>query len=155
MGNARQNNIRYRQTLWPKRDILNNLVEREYVSTLKRDLTVAYFRDVYDHVVVMLQKLQILSEELTGLEESYLAKVSIGMSEVANDANEVLKQLTIFTAIVVPMTFVAGLFGMNVSIPFQTPGDDTGTLAAFFGILGFMAFFAITCLLIFKHFKYI
>eukprot|EP00475_Leptophrys_vorax_P029095 TRINITY_DN4246_c0_g2_i2.p1 TRINITY_DN4246_c0_g2~~TRINITY_DN4246_c0_g2_i2.p1 ORF type:complete len:616 (+),score=145.60 TRINITY_DN4246_c0_g2_i2:20-1867(+) len=155
MGNARQDNIKFRQWLWPKRDILLNLVQREYVSSFRRELTVAYFRDVYDHVVMMIQKLQISNEVLTSLESTYLAKVSIEMSQSANEVNEVMKKLTLFASIVVPMTFITGVFGMNISIPWETPGDDTGTLDAFFGIIGFMGAFTVVGLLYFKKMKYI
>lgn len=51
IGVNRKKNIKYRQMLWPKRDILFNLVHREYVNSMRREMTVAYFRDVYDHVV--------------------------------------------------------------------------------------------------------
>jgi Mg2+ and Co2+ transporter CorA len=155
MGNARQDNIKYRQWLWPKRDILLNVVQREYVTSFRRELTVAYFRDVYDHVVMMIQKLQIMNEVLTSLEETYLAKISIEMAKTSNEVNDVMKKLTLFASIIVPMTFISGVFGMNISIPWQTPGDDTGSLSAFVGIVVFMVVFAILSVAIFKYNKYI
>jgi Mg2+ and Co2+ transporter CorA len=143
MRNAKQSNIRYRQWLWPKRDILLNLVEREYVSSVKRELSIAYFRDVYDHVVMMIQKLQIMNEVLTSLEATYLAKVSIEMSKASNNVNDIMKKLTVFGSVVVPGTFISGVFGMNISIPWETQGPGTTPLTAFFCIIAFVVVVAI------------
>jgi Mg2+ and Co2+ transporter CorA len=98
----------------------------------------------------MISKLQISTEFVASLESTYLAKVSIEMADTSNQFNEVMKKLSLTATILLPLTFLTGLFGMNIQVPWQTPGDGTGTLDAFYGIIGFMLFFSTACSIAFK-----
>ena len=65
-----------------------------------------YLRDVYDHVIQVADAVDSFRDILAGLQDLYLSSVS-------NRMNEVMKVLTIFASIFVPLTFVAGIYGMN------------------------------------------
>jgi magnesium transporter len=69
-----------------------------------------YMRDVYDHLVQIIDVLETYRELGTGLTETY-------MSVVGNRMNEVMKVLTIIGTIFIPLTFLAGVYGMNLKIP--------------------------------------
>jgi magnesium transporter len=93
-----------RRVLWPMRDVMNVLV-RDGLPQLAED-TRPYLRDCYDHVVSLIDLLQSGRESAAGLMEFYA-------SSIGNRMNEVMKVLTVFAALFIPLTFVAGLYGMN------------------------------------------
>ena len=93
-----------RRSVWPLREILSKLERRE--SPLIGDDVAIYFRDVYDHTIQAVDVMQSYRDVLTGLVEVYLSSVS-------NRTNEVMKVLTIMASIFIPLTFVAGVYGMN------------------------------------------
>ena len=65
-----------------------------------------YFRDLYDHTFQVVDTTETLREVVTGMMDVYLSSVS-------NKMNEVMKVLTIISTIFIPMTFIAGIYGMN------------------------------------------
>ena len=69
-------------------------------------MTHTYFRDVYDHTVQIIDMVETFREFATGLTETY-------MTALSNKMNEIMKVLTIITTIFVPLTFLAGVYGMN------------------------------------------
>jgi Mg2+ and Co2+ transporter CorA len=69
-----------------------------------------YLRDVYDHMLVILEMVQSCHDFISTLTETY-------MSTVSNRLNEIMKTLTVITTIFVPLTFLTGVYGMNMSIP--------------------------------------
>lgn len=150
MGMARRKLSSFRQQIWPKRDILQSLVDVDNVEFL-RVSHVAYFRDIYDHVLVMLNKLEMSSDLLSTLESTYLAKVSIEVSVISNSMNQVMKRFSSVATVILPLTFLTGLMGMNVTIPGQTSGND-GSLAPFFAIIFLMAAVACALLMWFKRY---
>jgi Mg2+ and Co2+ transporter CorA len=75
---------------------------------------VPYLRDVYDHVVTMLQQLELASELLGSLQNTYLSNVSIDVSEASNNVNELMKQLSGVATIIMPLSLITGLMGMNI-----------------------------------------
>ena len=86
---------------------------REVVSALHRephacmsDVTRVYLRDLYDHVVQIIDVLETYRETASALTETY-------MSAVSNRMNEIMKVLTIMSSIFIPLTFLAGVYGMN------------------------------------------
>ncbi len=93
-----------RRTLWPLRETLAQL-ERDG-SALLSDETRVYLRDCYDHSIHLIEILETYREICSGLTEVYLSSVS-------NRTNEVMRTLTVFAALFIPLTFVAGLYGMN------------------------------------------
>lgn len=93
-----------RKSIWPLREIINALTRGE--SELIRDETVIYLRDVYDHTIQIIDNIETFRDMLSGTLDIYLSNVS-------NRMNEVMKVLTIMATIFIPMTFVAGIYGMN------------------------------------------
>jgi magnesium transporter len=90
--------------VWPLREVVSSLGKNE--SPLVKDPTVPYVRDVYDHVIHIIDSVDIYREMLSGMLDLYLSSVS-------NRLNEVMKVLTVIATIFMPLTFVAGLYGMN------------------------------------------
>ena len=93
-----------RRSLWPIREIVNTLVRGE--SKIISDDVVVFLRDVYDHTIQVIDTVETSRDMLSGLQDIYLSSVS-------NRMNEVMKVLTIIATIFIPMTFLAGLYGMN------------------------------------------
>lgn len=152
MSSSRRSIVRYRQLLWPKRDILLNIVQKDFVTILKTSINIAYFRDVYDHVVMMVQKLDVANELLTSLEATCLARASIEVADAANNANSVMKKFSSVATIILPMTFVTSLFGMNVKVPGQLEDEDS-PLYPFFLLLGSMLISGVLLLYLFKRYR--
>jgi magnesium transporter len=93
-----------RKHLWPLRDVLGRLSRDE--SNLIEASTRPYFRDVLDHIVQLTEGIVSSRELLTSL-------VDIHYSLISNRMNSVMKTLTIYSAIFMPLTFVVGIYGMN------------------------------------------
>lgn len=93
-----------RRALSPHREALHLLLRD--ASTYVGDQTKVYLRDCYDHVVQLLDLVETYRELSSGLLDVHLAMVS-------NRMNEVMKVLTVFAAIFIPLSFIAGLYGMN------------------------------------------
>ena len=74
--------------------------------SLVRKETILYFRDVFDHLLRLGESLDHHRDVVTGLMEIYTSTIS-------NKMNEVMKVLTIFATIFIPLTFIAGIYGMN------------------------------------------
>lgn len=90
--------------MWPLREVVNKL-ERE-PSALVDESTKIYLRDVYDHVIQVIDSIENYREMISGMLDIYLSSVS-------NRMNEVMKVLTIIATIFIPLTFIAGIYGMN------------------------------------------
>jgi magnesium transporter len=93
-----------RKSIWPMREIINTLMRGE--SSLIREETVIYLRDAYDHTIHVIETIETFRDILSGTLDIYLSNVS-------NKMNEVMKVLTIIATIFIPMTFIAGIYGMN------------------------------------------
>ncbi len=96
--------IYLRKQVWPLRDMLNNLLrsESEFISAN----TLLFFRDLQDHTTRVIDTVETYRELLSGIMDIYL-------SQNANKMNEVMKVLTIMSSIFIPVTFIAGVYGMN------------------------------------------
>ncbi|MDP4143988.1 MAG: magnesium/cobalt transporter CorA [Bacillota bacterium] len=93
-----------RKALWPLREIIN-ILQRGEVDIIK-DSTLVYLRDVYDHIVQIIDTIEIFRDIISGMLDTYL-------SSNANKTNEIMKVLTIFSTIFIPLSFIVGLYGMN------------------------------------------
>jgi magnesium transporter len=93
-----------RKAVWPMREMINNLERSE--TELILDSTDVYLRDVHDHTIRVIDTVETYRDLLSGMMDIYLSSVS-------NRMNEVMKVLTIITTIFVPVTFIAGVYGMN------------------------------------------
>lgn len=92
------------KSVWPLREVISSLERRE--SPLIRETTVPYLRDIYDHVAQIIDTTDIYREMLSTMLDLYLSSVS-------NRLNEVMKVLTAISLIFMPITFLAGVYGMN------------------------------------------
>eukprot|EP00475_Leptophrys_vorax_P032092 TRINITY_DN4920_c0_g1_i1.p1 TRINITY_DN4920_c0_g1~~TRINITY_DN4920_c0_g1_i1.p1 ORF type:complete len:428 (+),score=108.59 TRINITY_DN4920_c0_g1_i1:204-1487(+) len=154
IGLTRRQIVRYRQILWPKKEILLNIVEKTYAAeaaSAGTSIHVAYYRDIYDHVVTMVQKLEVHSEVIGSLESTYLAKVSISVAQSANDVNDIMKKFSSVGTIILPLSYVTGLFGMNVPIPWQVGVGNFYDTSVFYTIFAAMMIFAVTLTIWFKR----
>ena len=93
-----------RKSVWPLREVINRLERWE--SSLINKSTAIYFRDVYDHTIQVIDSVETFRDMLSGMLDIYLSSVS-------NKMNEVMKVLTIIATIFIPLTLVAGIYGMN------------------------------------------
>jgi len=93
-----------RKAVWPMRELINNLEKSE--SELIHDSTSVYLRDVHDHTIRVIDTVETFRDLLSGMMDIYLSSVS-------NKMNEVMKVLTIISTIFIPVTFIAGVYGMN------------------------------------------
>jgi magnesium transporter len=93
-----------RKSVWPLRELVSGLEKGE--SPLIRDSMRIYLRDVYDHTIQVMDTVESFRDMTSGMLDVYLSSIS-------NRMNEVMKVLTIFAAIFIPLTLVAGIYGMN------------------------------------------
>ena len=93
-----------RKSLWPLREVISTLIRGE--SRLISDDVILFLRDVYDHTIQVIDTVETFRDMLSGMLDIYLSSVS-------NKMNEVMKVLTIIATIFIPLTFIAGIYGMN------------------------------------------
>lgn len=96
--------ILVRRAIWPLREVISALSKND--SPLIEPATMLYLRDVYDHTIQVIDTIESLRDMLSGLLDLYLSSVS-------NRMNEVMKVLTVIATVFIPLTFVAGVYGMN------------------------------------------
>ncbi len=100
----KRNLIYIRKTLWPMRNAISNLSKNDY--DLIDDKTLYYFRDIYDNIIQMIDIIETYRDICSGMLDTYLSSIS-------NKTNDIMKVLTIFSTIFIPLTFLAGVYGMN------------------------------------------
>lgn len=93
-----------RKSIWPLRDVIGGLERTE--SDIIDEATRKYLRDVYDHTIQVIDIVETFRDMASGTLDIY-------MSSVSNRMNEVMKVLTIIATIFIPLTFIAGVYGMN------------------------------------------
>jgi magnesium transporter len=96
--------ISIRKHVSPIRELLSTMLRSE--SELISEKTHVYLRDVSDHSIRVIESIESYRDILTGLLEIYISSVS-------NKMNEIMKVLTVFASIFIPLTFIAGIYGMN------------------------------------------
>ena len=96
--------ISLRRAVWPLRELLSMVQKGEFSLIAKSNMK--YFRDLLDHTLIVIDIIENLREILTSLHESRITSLSIEM-------NNVMKVLTIIATIFIPLTFIAGIYGMN------------------------------------------
>lgn len=100
----KRNMIILRKAVWPLREVVDNLERGE--SPLVKESTLVYFRDIYDHTIYVIDTIEIFRDMISGMLEIYLSGIS-------NRLNAIMKVLTIIATIFMPLTFIAGVYGMN------------------------------------------
>lgn len=139
----RRDIIYFRKSVWSLRDGINSLL-RDEVSLISSEVGV-FLRDVYDHIVQVLDSLETSREMVYGLYDMY-------MSGLSNRMNEVMKVLTIIATIFIPLTFIAGIYGMNFD-PEASP-LNMPELGWYFGYpfsLGLMALLTVGMVIFFRR----
>ena len=101
---VRRELLTLRRAIWPQRDAINSLIRDG--NELITDHVHIYLRDCYDHAVQVLDMVETYRELTSGLMDVYLSAVS-------NRMNEIMKLLTVISSIFIPLTFIAGVYGMN------------------------------------------
>ena len=96
--------IYFRKQVWPIREVLSTWQKAE--SSIVEEANKVFIRDVYDHTIQVIDTIESFRDIISGLMDLYLSTVS-------NKMNEVMKVLTIMATIFIPLTFVAGIYGMN------------------------------------------
>jgi magnesium transporter len=127
-----------RRVIQPQRDVVGRLARREFPIVTEQ---LAYrFRDVYDHLVRLTEEAVVLQDRISSLLDAYLSSVS-------NQLNSVMKVLTVIATVFMPLTFITGLYGMNVGLPHFGLGDD----GMFWALLVVMLATSIVMLLFFRR----
>ena len=96
--------ITLRRAIWPQRDVINSLIRDG--NGLIGDEVRVYLRDCYDHAIQVLDMVEMYREVASSLMDVYL-------SSVGNRMNEIMKFLTVMSSVFIPLTFIAGVYGMN------------------------------------------
>lgn len=134
--------LRGRRLLWPLREAVNNLLTQE--SPLIQDHTRMYLRDCADHAFQIIDLLENYRDMASGLIEVYLSSIN-------NRLNEIMKVLTVIATVFMPLTFIAGVYGMNFKTdlsPWNMP-----ELAWYYGYPFALGLMVATVLLFLLYFK--
>lgn len=96
--------LKVRRAIFPLREIISRITKDDHPLIYKR--TITYYRDIYDHLIQVSENIDIYREMIWSLMDMY-------MTTISNKMNEVMKVLTIISSIFIPLSFLAGLYGMN------------------------------------------
>ena len=133
--------ITLRRAIWPQRDVINSLIRDG--NGLIGDEVRVYLRDCYDHAIQVLDMVEMYREVASSLMDVYL-------SSVGNRMNEIMKFLTVMTSIFIPLTFIAGVYGMNFNTeksPWNMP--ELNSEWGYVICMGIMAGIAVSLLVVF------
>ncbi|MBN1216885.1 MAG: magnesium/cobalt transporter CorA [Candidatus Lokiarchaeota archaeon] len=100
----KRNIIEIRKSIWPVREIINKFQREDQILTSEK--MQFYLRDIYDHIYLINDSLQNSRDIITGMLDLYLSSVS-------NKMNDIMKVLTIISTVFIPLSFLAGFYGMN------------------------------------------
>jgi magnesium transporter len=131
-----------RRIVTPQRDVIARLARRDFVD-VSTEMSFR-FRDVYDHLVRVADDALMFQDRITGMLDAHLSNVSFRL-------NEVMKVLTLVTVLFMPPTLIAGIWGMNVSLP-HFPG---GEAVQFWWVIGAMAAMILGMLVVFRSRRWI
>ncbi|KAI8346615.1 hypothetical protein B0O80DRAFT_392509 [Mortierella sp. GBAus27b] len=153
IGSCRKNVMAISRLLTNKADVIRGLMKRfddRYFSHRDGEIML-YLGDILDHVLTMLQSLYGYEKILGRSHSNYLAQISLEINQLSNKTNSVVSTLTFFASLIVPMTFVAGLWGMNVHVPGQ-PGEEDEPLDWWWGLCGVMGLYALIAVIFGKRY---
>ncbi len=129
-----------RKSVWPLRELLSGLQRNESLISESTDV---YLRDVYDHTIQIIDTIESYRDMTSGLVDLYLSSIS-------NKMNEVMKVLTIIATIFIPLTFIAGIYGMNFEYM-----PELGWEWGYFAVWTIIIAIGISMLLFFKRKKWL
>lgn len=102
--NIKRQMLFLRNSIWPLREVIGTMSRCE--SDIIKESTGVYLRDVYDHCIQVIDTIETYQDIMSNMLDTYLSSIS-------NKTNDVMKVLTIFSTIFIPLTFLAGIYGMN------------------------------------------
>ncbi len=133
--------LKIRRNIVPLREVINKLEKTE--TKIIEEKTHDFLRDLYDHIVHVNENIELYREMIWSLMDMY-------MTIISNKMNEVMKVLTIIATIFIPLTFIAGIYGMNFdNIP------ELHYQNGYFVLLGVMAFIFVLMLMYFRRKKWL
>lgn len=138
--NLKRELILLRKSLWPLREAISSLERSD--SPFISESTGIYFKDIFDHVIAVIDSVETFRDMLSGMLDIYLSSVS-------NKLNEVMKVLTIIATLFMPLTFLAGVYGMNFKYM-----PELEWRWGYFGILGIMLAIVLYMIYFFKKKKW-
>ena len=130
-----------RRLVWPLRDVMHQLAQHD--TPLIDAETRLYVRDIQDHVLHVLEALDFLRDQIAGLLDMY-------MSGQSNRLNQQMRLLTVITTIFMPLTLIAGIYGMNFD---HMP--ELHWHYGYFAVLGGMALLVVLMVLLFKRIRWL
>jgi len=130
-----------RRSVWPLRELLTNFERSE--SALIEKPTHEYIRDIYDHVIQIIDTIETYRDSLSSMLDIYLSSLS-------NRTNEIMRVLTVISTIFIPLTFITGLYGMNFKYM-----PELSWKAGYPIVLLVMAFVVIGLIIFFKKKKWL
>jgi magnesium transporter len=139
--------VNLRRSVWPLRELIGALKREE--SDLLESSTTIFLNDLYDHTIQVIDTVETYKDIVAGMIDIYLSSIS-------NRMNEIMKVLTIFAAIFIPLTFIAGVYGMNFNSaagPLNMP--ELNWRYGYPFALGLMAVVALLLLYFFKRKKWL
>ena len=132
----RRDMITLRKSVWPLRELISGMQRIE--SEIIKDTTRIYLRDIYDHTIQVIDSVEDYRDILSSMVDIYLSSLS-------NKMNDIMKVLTVIATIFIPLTFVAGVYGMNF--------ENMPELKWRWGYPAIMLFMAILGTTMFAYFK--
>ena len=135
--NLKRELIILRKSVWPQREVVSGLERGE--SNLIQEKTIVFLKDLHDHTFQVIDTTEALRDIVSGMLEVYLSSIS-------NRMNETMKLLTIIATIFIPLTFIAGVYGMNFK---RMPELDWGW--GYFIVLGVMFIVFVAMLIWFRR----
>ena len=125
------------KSVWPLREVINSL-ERGESPLIKKSCRI-FLRDVYDHTIQVIDTVETFRDMVSGMHDTYLSSIS-------NRMNEVMKVLTIIATIFIPLTFIAGIYGMNFEFM-----PELKWHGAYFAVWGIIVIVAVIMVIFFKR----
>lgn len=132
--------IKIRKSIWPLREMISG-IQRLETRLISKNLKM-YFKDLHDHIIQAIDTLETYRDTAHTMSELY-------MSSMSNKMNEIMKVLTIFSAIFIPLTFITGIYGMNFKYMYELHWEY-GYLYA----IGIMLVIGVSMLIFFKKKKW-
>jgi len=136
----KRENLLLRNSVWPLRELVLQFEKTD--SRLIKKKNLIYFRDLYDHIIQVIDNVEIYRDLLSGLIELFY-------TNTGNKTNEVMKVLTIISTIFIPLTFIAGIYGMNFKYM-----PELEWPWAYFGVWGLMVILFLLMIWYFKRKKW-
>ena len=133
--------LQLRKAVWPLREMLRDL-KQETGAPIRQETRI-FYDDIYDHVIQIMDQIEMFRDVLSGLSDMY-------MNSLSNRMNSVMKTLTLIATIFIPLTFIAGIYGMNFSYM-----PELGLKWGYFAVLGIMVAVTAGMIIYFKRKKWL